>query len=86
MKLKECIIMGKFMGLQTINECISNYELHYIQTLPYDKVAKDRNEIYEEYNKYFKGELKLDWDAIDKEVNKQLEDMNKYFDDKYEII
>ena len=80
MKLQDCIIMGWFMGLDTIDECINNYTFHYVQCLPYKEAVKDALELNIELNLYDTGKLELDWDYINKEVEKQNKELNEYFE------
>lgn len=71
MNLHEAIVFGKFCGLNTVNECIANIELHYWHLLPELEAASIRKEFYKEVKKYEKGELVLDWDLISRKVAEQ---------------
>lgn len=77
MKLQDAIIMGRFMGLQSVDECYHNAELHYFSVLPYDKVEEERAELVCELSLYDAGYLGIDWEFVDDEVKKQ----NKEFID-----
>ena len=46
MKLKECIELGRECGLETIEECILNVELHSASLFKIDNIAKEISELY----------------------------------------
>ena len=45
MKLEQAIIMGRFYGLQSVEECYYNSELHYFSFLPFTDVKGEREEL-----------------------------------------
>jgi len=67
MHLEAAVRIGRFCGLTTIDECLNNIELHYLQLIPYTEINKEVKELNEEYALYLKGELILDIEKIDKE-------------------
>jgi len=93
MKLHTAIIMGKFCGLDTVDECVFNAELHYFPCIPYYELDREAAELYQEYKAYMNGTLILDWDEINKQVEKELNDYeasctaeeNKQYNDVIEI-
>jgi hypothetical protein len=64
MKLRDCVLMGLFCGLETIEECIDNYILHYTQCIPYTKLGEENKELNADLEAYEAGELPLDWDEL----------------------
>jgi len=48
-KLKDAIELGKDCGLNTIEECIINVEVHAINFFPYKKINEELKELYEGY-------------------------------------
>jgi hypothetical protein len=68
------------MGLNTVDECIANIDLHYWQLLPYHTWKVSQDEFYDQVKKYENGELELDWDDIEAEVDRQRRDEEEYFD------
>jgi len=86
MKLFDCITMGRFMGLHTVEECMSNYYLHYLHILPHDQATPCQEELELEFSQYEKGELELDWDKINKEVERQNKEMEEYFEKQYDEL
>jgi len=60
MNLKEAIEMGKECGLDTIEECITNVEIHAVNFFPYDKIDEELKELYEGYK-----EVKNSYDLKD---------------------
>ena len=80
MKLEEAVIMGKFMGLDSVAECILNTELHYWSLLPPSDVGVERSEFNLEVKKWEEGKLDLDWDYINAKVEEQKEEYNDWLD------
>ena len=68
MKLHDCIVTGKFCGLETVEECINNFELHIANLIPYTRLREESLELSKEYEDYLSGKLRLDWDKIYEEV------------------
>lgn len=52
MKIWEAISMACVCGLYTIDEAVLNIELHAIQLMPYNTVAEELKELYEEAEKF----------------------------------
>lgn len=81
MKLVDCIILGKFMGLQTVEECVSNYYLHYLSTLPFSEAPVDQLELETQYRMYTESDLDIDWHYVQEQVDKQNKEYEKYMED-----
>lgn len=71
MKLQEAIILGRFVGLNTVEECILNIELHYWQMMPFSDYENESKEFYAQVRAYEAETLQLDWDYINKETQRQ---------------
>jgi hypothetical protein len=67
MKLRDCVLMGLFCGLETVEECVANYDMHYLQCISYKEVGEDIDELAEDIKAWQVGELILDWDVMRKE-------------------
>lgn len=52
MKLKDAIDIGKGCGLDTVEECVENIEIHAISLFSYDVITKELNELKNEYKAY----------------------------------
>jgi hypothetical protein len=78
MKLHDAILMGRFCGLRTVDECVLNIELHSMSLFVYTDIAKEEEELHKELDAYKKGTLKLDWEAINTEVAKQHKEYEEY--------
>lgn len=48
MKLKDALEMGYDCGLETVEEAIINIELHASNLFPYQDIAKELDELYNE--------------------------------------
>ena len=48
MKLAECLELGKGCGLDTIDECVLNVEMHATMLFPYSEIKRELEELYEE--------------------------------------
>jgi hypothetical protein len=70
MKLREVVIQGKCCGLETVEECITNFYINGINMFPYNALEYETKELREDIRKYEAGELELPWDYIDEEVDK----------------
>jgi hypothetical protein len=81
MKLVDCIIMGQFMGLQTVEECINNYTFHYTSLLPYKQAVDSALELNAEFKMYENGTLEIDWHYVQEQVDKQNKELEKYMED-----
>jgi len=77
MKLRDVVLMGRFCGLQTVDECVLNFEMHYLDCIPHKEWNDARLELGLELQAYKSGDLVLDWSEIDKEVEIQ---MNEYIE------
>jgi hypothetical protein len=64
MKLRDCVLMGLFCGLETIEECLANYDMHYLQCVPFTEADTDIAELVEDLKAYEAGDLVLDWDEL----------------------
>jgi hypothetical protein len=78
MKLQDAVIMGRFSGLHTVNECILNIELHYWQVLPYSELSSEQKEFYNDIKAWEAGELELNWKYINAEVERQEKEFLEY--------
>lgn len=45
MKLKECMELGKDCGLQSIDECYLNIEIHALSLFQYEYINKELSEL-----------------------------------------
>ncbi len=79
MKLLDCVIQGRFCGLNTVEEAILMIEAHY-DIFPFSEVEKEFAELYIEYDAWKNGELELDEEFISKELDR----LNKTLDELYE--
>jgi len=52
MKLKDAIEFGKDCGLNTVEECVSNIEIHAMNLFRYTEINKELKELYDEYNTF----------------------------------
>lgn len=82
MNLHQAIVMGRFCGLETVEECIANIELHYWNMLPYSEIAAAREEFFKEVNKWETGDVILDWDLINAEVAEQQKEYENWMDNQ----
>jgi len=80
-KLRDAVLMGRFCGLETVEECILNIEMHYWDCIPYKELPKEASELNQEYADYLAGDLILDWPAIEAEVEKDLKEYEQYCED-----
>lgn len=78
MRLKDVVIQGKFCGLETVEECILNFELHTMQMLPPNALEFECRELIKDIQAYEKGELKLNWKQINEAVKDDLKEYNKW--------
>lgn len=78
LKLQDAIIIGRFMGLQSVEECYYNAELHYFSTLPFNEAHEERAELVCEMSLYNADYLGIDWDKIDKEIDRQEKEFIEY--------
>ena len=53
MKLNEAIDLGKECGLETIEECLLNVELHSTSLFAYSKLNQELTELYEDLEKQY---------------------------------
>ena len=77
MKLRDVVLMGRFCGLETVEECVCNYEMHYVQCISYKDIAKENTELNSDLQDYYSGDLILDWPKIEKEVEAQLKEYDE---------
>jgi hypothetical protein len=49
MKLKEAIELGHDCGLETVEECIRNVEIHATMLFKYEDINKELNELHNEW-------------------------------------
>lgn len=82
MTLTNAVEMGRFCGLNTVEECISNVERHSISIFKYTELQKELEELHEDYDLYLDGHYKLDIEAIDR---KNKEEMDRWIaeEDEY---
>ena len=77
MNLIAAVSMGRFCGLSTVEECISNIELHSMNIFKYTEIQKELKELYEHYDLYLAGDYKLDIDKIDRENDVDLQKLRE---------
>lgn len=59
MKLRECLEMGKRLGLTTVREAYLNVDYHAMNMFTYSEIVEEMNELNCEYNgQYNKGLIK----------------------------
>lgn len=46
MRLEECLELGRKCGLEDLDSCLFNVELHAIQIFEYDKIKDELSELY----------------------------------------
>ena len=46
MKLKECIEFGRICGLNTLDECVRNIEIHATMLFPRTTIEKEISELW----------------------------------------
>jgi len=66
MKLKEAMELGIACGLETIEECILNIEIHSPSLFLYEEINQELNELYED----LKEQHPDTYDKLFKKVNK----------------
>lgn len=78
MRLKDVIRQGKFCGLESVGECLLNWELHCMQMYPYNALEYECNELAKDIKAYEAGELKIDMDEIDRLVEQDKKEYEEY--------
>lgn len=73
MKLFDAVVMGRFCGLRTVEECIKNIEMHAMSLFKYEHIPSELKALHEEYIAWKKGDLFLDEEAVQMQVDKQME-------------
>lgn len=68
MNLHQAVVMGRFCGLKTVEECMDNVSMHY-NMWSYKEFPRLWGDLCKEYDLWKEGTLILDFDAIDKEVD-----------------
>ena len=68
MKLWQVLAQGRFCGLETVEECISNFYLHGIDLFPYNALEYELRELRTDIAAYEAGKLDLPWDRINENV------------------
>lgn len=51
MTLQDCLELGKECGLMTLDECVTNVEIHSSSLFKYDDLVKELTELYEDIEK-----------------------------------
>ena len=54
MRLNEAIEFGKECGLETVEECMRNVEIHAISLFKYEDINKELNEMHDEWKALLK--------------------------------
>ena len=80
MKLLDAVLMGKFCGLKTVAECVSNVENHSMSIFRYPDIDRELTELYQELTLYENEELELDWVSIEFETEAALAKMQRDFE------
>jgi hypothetical protein len=78
MKLIDVVLQGKFCGLETVEECILNFELHMMQIFPYSELERECKELIKDVQAYEDGTLTIDWDFIETETIKSMKEYIAY--------
>ena len=74
MKLLPAVLMGRFCGLKTVEECVRNIDMHCMSMFSYDKIDEELMELFSEYGLYKMDELTLDWYYIEAETERRHEE------------
>ena len=77
MKLLEAVLLGRFCGLVTVEECVRNIDMHWMSMFSYDKIDEELMELFSEYGLYKMGELTLDWYFIEAETERSHKEYKK---------
>ena len=75
MNLTDAVKMGRFCGLTTVDECVSNIERHSMSLFKYTEIPKELRELYNDLTLYRRGEYPIDFKAIDTENKEELDRM-----------
>jgi len=90
MNLEAAVSMGRFCGLKTVDECISNVERHSMSLFIYTEISKELKELHADYDLYMDGKYKLDIKKIDLEndavFDKMREEEEEYHRNNPEVI
>ena len=78
MRLRNVVTTGRFCGLETIEECVLNFELHMIQLFPHSQAEEECKELAKDIKAWEAGTLIIDMDEIDVQVEKDLKEYEKY--------
>ena len=78
MKLRDVVVEGKFCGLETVEECVTNYYIHRTMMMPDSEIANETKELEEEIRGYEEGILTLDMAEIDAEVARMDAEYNDF--------
>lgn len=81
MRLKDVIIQGKFCGLETVEECILNWELHVMYLYPHSQVPYEAKELIKDIQAWEAGTLVFDWDEIDRLVAESFKEYENWHRD-----
>lgn len=78
MTLYDACDIGYSMGLETIDECITNIQIHSMNIFPYDDIVDELQELHQEVkNKGFKG-----YESVEMVLGKQrMEEIDKAIED-----
>lgn len=80
MKLHNVVVEGRFCGLDTVDQCVANYYLHYPYALPVLAWEYETAELDRELKAYERGELELNWGRIEDEVEQMHKDFEELCD------
>ena len=75
MKLRDAVLLGRSCGLATVEECITNVDIHSMSLFTYIDIEDELRELYADYARYKTGDLTLGWSEIANIVNHQYEEM-----------
>ena len=81
MRLKDVVIQGKCCGLETVEECVTNFYLHGMMMFPYNALEYETRELRNDIAKYEAGKLELPWDQIEEEVQRFHMEYQAWLDD-----
>lgn len=90
MNLIAAVTLGRFCGLNTVEECISNIERHSISLFIYTEMQEELEELHEDYDLFLDGHYKLDIEKIDKENQEEMDrwieqEKNQEFDESEDL-
>ena len=71
MRLKHVVADGLFCGLSTVEECITNFYLHFIPVLPNKRVKPEIEELEADIKRWEVDRSFLNWEEIHAELDEK---------------